>query len=159
MIQLIELRSRQDYIALSVHGNDLLSVFAHEEMLAEDDVVEDAADTENVTDWLGLRGHIFDVDDLGGHVAWCSASDEEVIGVVGYRRQAEIDDDGLLAENDVVGLQVTMDHILPCHLGQSSQNALHDEFPFINCVFGEVVEPSADGVAIDELKSKIDGVF
>lgn len=120
MIQLIKLRSRQDYIALSVHGNDLLRVFAHEEMLAEDDVVEDAADTENVTDWLGLCGHIFDVYDLWGYVAWCSASNEEVIGVIGYCRQAEIDDDRLLAENDVIGLQVTMDHILPCHLGQSS---------------------------------------
>ena len=85
-------------------------------MLAEDDVVEDAADTENVTYGLGLCGHIFDVYDLRGYIAWCSTSDKKIIWVIGYCGQAEINDDRLLAENDVIGFQVTVDHILPCHL-------------------------------------------
>jgi len=45
-------------------------------MLAEDDVVEDAAWTENVADWMWLGSHILDIYDLGSHVARSTASNK-----------------------------------------------------------------------------------
>ena len=52
LIELIEFRASQHDIAFSVHRDDLLSIFTHEEMLAEDYIVEDAAGTEDVADRL-----------------------------------------------------------------------------------------------------------
>jgi len=52
LVEFVELWSCEHDIALSVHGDDFLSVFAHEEVLAEDDVVEDAAGAEDVADWV-----------------------------------------------------------------------------------------------------------
>lgn len=128
-------------------------------MLAEDDVVEDAAHAEDVADGVRLRRHVLDVDDLGRHVAWGAAADEEVVGVVGHRGQPEVDDDGLLAEDDVVGLEVPMDHVLPSHFCQSAEDALHDELALVDGVLGEVVEAAADGVALHVLQRKVNRVL
>jgi len=125
-------------------------------VLAEDDVVEDAARTEDVADGVGFGRHVLDVDDLGGHVPWGSTPHKQVVGVVGHSCQPEIDDNRLLAQDNVVWLEVTMDHVFPGHLGKSAQNPFEDEFALVDGVLGEVVEPAADGVALDILQSQVD---
>lgn len=85
-------------------------------MLAEDDVVEDTASTKDVTDRLRLGRHILDVNDLGSNITRSSTSYKEVVRVIGNSSKSEIDDDWLFAEDDVVRLQITMDHVLSCHL-------------------------------------------
>ena len=127
-------------------------------MFAEDDVVENATDAENIADGLRLGRHVFYVYDLGGHVAGSSASDEEVVRVIGHRCQTEIDYYWLFAQNYVVRFQISMDYVFPGHLGETSEYTLQNEFPLADCVFGKIVEPSADGVAFDVLKCKIDGI-
>lgn len=124
-------------------------------MFAEDDVVENATDAEHIADGLGLGCHILYVDDLGSHVAGSAASDEEVVRIIGYRCQAEIDYYWLFAQNDVIGFEISVDYVFPGHLGETSEYALQNEFPLADGVFGEVVEPSADGVAFNVLKCKI----
>jgi hypothetical protein len=54
LIEFIELWACKYDIAFPVHGNDFLRVFAHEKMLTKYDVVENAANTEDVTDGLRL---------------------------------------------------------------------------------------------------------
>jgi hypothetical protein len=48
-----------------------------------------------------------------------------------------------------------MNYVLAGHLSETSQYAFHDELSLVNCVFGEVIESSADGIAIDELQSEV----
>ena len=155
MVELVELGAGQHDVALSVHRDDLLRVFAHEEVLAEDYVVEDAANAEDVRDRLRFCGHVFDVYDFRSHVAGSAATYKEVVRVVSDRGQSEVDDDGLLAEDDVVWLEVAVDDVLACHLRKSAQNALHDELTFVDRVLGEVVESPADGVSFHVLQGKV----
>lgn len=84
LVELVELGASQHDIALSVHRNDLLGILTHEEVLAEDYVIEDTTGTEDVADWLRFCGHVFDVDDLGGNVARSTAAYEEVVRIIGY---------------------------------------------------------------------------
>jgi hypothetical protein len=69
LVELIELGASQHNVALAVHGDDLLSILAHEKVLAEDNVVKDAADTEDIANGMRLSGHVLDVDDLRSDVA------------------------------------------------------------------------------------------
>lgn len=41
--------------------------------------VEDESQTEDIANWLILRLHVLQVDDLWGHVAWSTASHEEIL--------------------------------------------------------------------------------
>lgn len=41
--------------------------------------MEDKTQTENVTNRLILGLHIFDIDDLRSHIAWCAASDKQIL--------------------------------------------------------------------------------
>lgn len=66
-------------------------------MLAEDDVIENAANTEHITDGMGLGRHVFDVDNFRSHVAWSSTPDEQIVGVIGDCCQSEINYDRLFA--------------------------------------------------------------
>lgn len=59
-------------------------------MLAEDYVVENATCTENVTDRMRLCAHVLNVYDFRRHIAWSTASNEQIVWIVSYRRQAEI---------------------------------------------------------------------
>jgi hypothetical protein len=52
LVEFIELGPSQHNVAFTVHGDDLLSILAHEKVLAKDDVVEDAADTEDIANGL-----------------------------------------------------------------------------------------------------------
>lgn len=128
-------------------------------MLAEDYIVEDAAHAEDVADGMGFGGHVFDVDDFRGNVAWSAASHKQVIRVIGDRCQSEVYDYRFLAEYDVVGLEVPMYHVFSCHFGKTAQDTLHDEFPLIDGVLGEVIEPAADGIALHVLQCKVNGVL
>jgi hypothetical protein len=71
-------------------------------MLTENYVVEDTTCTEYITDGMRFCTHVFDVDDLGSHVAGSAAAYEQVVGIVCDGGESEIDDDGLFAEDDVV---------------------------------------------------------
>jgi hypothetical protein len=52
-----------------------------------------------------------------------------------------------------------MNHIFTCHLRQSSQNTFQNALPLIDCVFWEVVEPSADGASLNILESQVNWVL
>lgn len=121
LVQLIELRTSQHDIALSVHCDDLLRILTHKEMLAEDYVVKDAAGTEDIAYWLGFCRHVFDVDDLGGHVPRGTATDEEVVGVIGNCCETEVDYYWLFAQDYVVRLQISMDNVFSCHFCKASK--------------------------------------
>ena len=77
-------------------------------MLAKYYVVEYAAGTEHIANRLRFCCHVLDVYDLRSHIARSTATDKQIIGIISYSCQAEIDYDGLLAENDIVWLEVTM---------------------------------------------------
>lgn len=117
LVEFVVLWPSEGDITLPVHRDDLLGVLAHEEMLAEDDVIEDATCTEDVTDRVGFGVHVLDVDDLRGHVPRSTATHEQVVRVISHRCQSEVDYYRLLAQNYVVWLEVTVDHVLPSHLG------------------------------------------
>lgn len=61
-----------------------MSVFTHEEMLTKDNIVKYASRTEDVADRVRLGCHILDVYYLGGHIAWGSAPDKEIVRVIRY---------------------------------------------------------------------------
>ena len=128
-------------------------------MLAEDDIVEDASDAEDVTDGLRFCWHVLNIDDFRGHITWRATSDKQIVGVVCYSCQTKVDYGWLLAQNYIIGFQIAMNYVLAGHLSEASQYAFHDELSLVNCVFGEVIESSADGIAIDELQSEVNWIF
>ena len=117
LVQLIKLRSREYNITLSIHCNYLLRVFSHEEMLAKNYVIKDAACTENVTNWMWLSRHIFDVDDLWSHIAGSSTPHKKIVRIIGNCCQPEIDDYWFFTQYNVIRLKITVNHIFTCHLG------------------------------------------
>lgn len=66
-------------------------------MLAENDVIEDAANTEDVTDGLRLGRHILNIDNLWSHIAWRATSHKEIVRVISNRGKSKVDDDRLFA--------------------------------------------------------------
>jgi hypothetical protein len=53
-------------------------------MLTKDNIVKYASRTEDVADRVRLGCHILDVYYLGGHIAWGSAPDKEIVRVIRY---------------------------------------------------------------------------
>lgn len=47
-------------------------------MLVKDDIIEDAAGIEHVTNGMRFSVQVLDVDDFGCNIAWCSAAHEQV---------------------------------------------------------------------------------
>ena len=97
LVEFVVLRPSEGDITLPVHRYDLLGVLAHEEMLAEDDVIEDATRTEDVTDRMGFGIHVLDVYYLRSYIARSTATHEQVVRVVSHSCQSEIDDYRLFA--------------------------------------------------------------
>ena len=85
-IEFIKLCSCQNQVALTVERDDLLPSFSHEEMLAENDVIKNTADAENITDRMGLCRHIFNVNNLWSNISRSSTSHKQVIWIIGYCR-------------------------------------------------------------------------
>lgn len=54
-VKLVELNPSQDDITLPIHGDYLGSILAHKQVLAEDNVEENAADAKDVADRMGFR--------------------------------------------------------------------------------------------------------
>ena len=92
--------------------------------------VEDEPQTEDVADWLILGLHVLKVDDLWRHVAWSSASHEEVLlGVCKFCKPVVSDHavvGALRPEEDVLRLEVAVHDVLRVHLLQSFQQVLDD---------------------------------
>lgn len=55
LVEFIEFWAGQHDITLSVHRDNFLRILAHEEMLAEDYIVEDAANAEDIADGMRFR--------------------------------------------------------------------------------------------------------
>ena len=122
-------------------------------MFAENDIVEDAASTENITNRMWFSGHVFDIYDLRGNIAWSTATNEEIVRVVCDCSQAEVDYYGLFTKDDIVWLEISMYYISSWHLGQSSKNTFKNEFPLINCILWQIIESSTNRISLDVLKS------
>jgi len=73
-------------------------------MFTENDIVKDASHTKNVTNWMGLCGHVLDIYDLRSYIPWSSAPYEKVIRIIGYCCQSKINNNGLFAQNDIIWL-------------------------------------------------------
>jgi len=128
-------------------------------MLAENDIVEDAPNTEDIADGLRLCWHILNIDDFWSDVTRCPTSDKEIVGVICNSGQTKVDYNWLFTQNDVIGFQIAVDDVLAGHLSKAPQYTLHDEFSLVNGIFREVIESSAYGVAINKLQSEVNWIF
>ena len=75
--------------------------------------------------------HVLDVDDLWSHVPRRTTSHKQVGRLIRYGRKSKVNYDRLFTQYYVVWLEVPVDDVLPSHLGQSPQNALHDELSLV----------------------------
>lgn len=82
--------------------------------------MEDESQAKDIANGVVFGTHVFDIDDLRGHIPWCSASNEQVLRLVRELCQAEIGYHAvpipLLSENQVLRLQVTMHDLPRMHL-------------------------------------------
>lgn len=82
--------------------------------------MENESQAEDIAYGVILGTHVFDVDDFRGHVPWCSASDEQILGLVGEFRQPEIRYHAvpisLFSENQILRFQVPMHDLPRMHL-------------------------------------------
>lgn len=89
-------------------------------MFTENDVIKDASNTKNIADWMRFGRHVFNVNNLRSDISWSATSNKQIIGIVGYRGQSEVDYDRFFTQNDIVRFEVSMDDIFSCHFDQSS---------------------------------------
>ena len=136
LIKFIEFWTSQNYITLSVHRNDILSIFPHKKMLTENYVVKDASHTKNITNWLRFCSHILDIDNFRSHVPRSTTTHKQIIRLVRYSRQSKVYYDRLLCKNNVIRLQISMNHVLSSHFSQSSQDSLENELPLTDSILG-----------------------
>lgn len=128
-------------------------------MFAENDVVKDAANTEDITDWMGFCRHVLDVDDFWRDISWCSASHEKIVWIVGYSCQTKVDDYWFFTKNDIVRFKVTMNDIFPGHFYEATEDTFHYELSLGFCVFKKIVETAADRTTLNIFQGKVDWVL
>jgi hypothetical protein len=113
--------------------------FSSEGRLIEKKHVEDEAQTEEIAYRFVLGLHVFDVDNLGSHVARSSASHEEVLISIAELSQPEISDHQVTAarcaENEIFRFEIPMHGFFGVHLFEPAENGLHDFLDFVGFEF------------------------
>lgn len=85
--------------------------------------MEDQPKAEHVTYWLVFSAHIFDIDDLRSNIAWSTASNEEIIGLIRKFSKAKVRyytvPASFLPEDQILRLKVTMHDLFGVHFLQT----------------------------------------
>jgi hypothetical protein len=57
-------------------SQNLVVCSARENGFSKEEDVENEADREDITNWIGFCFHVFDVDDLWSNISWCTTSNK-----------------------------------------------------------------------------------
>lgn len=120
-------------IALSVVPAYFFILAACEQGLPAEEQMEDSPKRKHIAYGLDML-ELGQFEDLRGHVAWGSASEEEILIHVGKSRQPEVYNNRLQRispQHDVLRLQIPMHDPFAMHMPHSPQQSSHNPLYFL----------------------------
>ena len=73
-------------------------------MPVENYVKENTPSAKDIGNWVRFSRHVLNVDNLWSNIARCSTSHEQIFRLIGQSCESEINDNWLLAYDDIVWL-------------------------------------------------------